>query len=68
MSWDLDCVEVGDFLIVETVNKQGDRNLDGRVFAGTVVQIFRGHGCAKLDTGWHVHTKDLLLKHRKRGL
>lgn len=65
MVWALDDVAVGDFLRVQTINKRGDRNLDGAIHFGEVAELVPSHDFVKLKSGWCVHTKDRLLEHRK---
>ena len=64
--WNLDDIKVGDFIRVQTINKRGDRNLDGAIVQGTVKELVPSLAYAQLDSGWCVHTKDVLLEHRIR--
>lgn len=60
----LDGVEVGDYVAVRVENKKGDRNLDGAIIKGKVKDLVPKHSMARLESGWCVHTKDVLLEHR----
>ena len=64
--WNLDDVEIGDFIKVQIINKRGDRNLDGAVMKGTIKELVPSHRFARLDSGWCAHTKDILLEHKKK--
>lgn len=63
MYWKVSDMRVGDFISVQVVNKKGDRNLDGTLIKGTIVELVPSHNMVKLESGWCCHTKDKLLKH-----
>jgi len=61
--WKVEDMAIGDFLEVEVINKKGDRNLDGSIIRGTIVELVPSHNMVKLHTEWCCHTKDKLLRH-----
>ena len=65
--WNIEDVSVGDYLSVQTINKKGDRNLDGMITSGKVKDVVSSHRMARLESEWCCHEKDRLLKHIKVG-
>ncbi len=66
MIWEISDMEIGDYIEVQVVNKKGDRNLDGSVIKGTIIEIVHSHDMVRLKSGWCCHTKDTLLEHVKK--
>lgn len=64
MNLNFDEVEVGDYVKCQTVNKKGDRNLDGQILFGIITEKNTKYRQIKLESGWCCHEKDLLLEHR----
>ena len=64
MSWKVSDVKVGDFISTKVVNKKGDRNLDGSIIEGKIVELVPSHNMVRLESGWCCHEKDELLEHR----
>ena len=65
MSWKVSDMEIGDNIVVQVVNKKGDRNLDGTILRGTIKELVPSHNMVRLESGWCCHVKDKLLKHRR---
>ena len=65
MSWRIEEMSVGDYIEVQIVNKKGDRNLDGGILRGTIIELVPDYKMVRLDSKWCAHTKDTLLEHRR---
>ena len=63
--WEVDDMKVGDYISVQVINKKGDRNLDGVILSGVIMELKPDYKMVKLESGWCCHTKDRLLKHTK---
>jgi len=61
--WKVEDMAIGDFIEVEVINKKGDKNLDGSIIRGTIVELVPSHNMVKLHTEWCCHTTDKLLRH-----
>jgi len=61
--WDIDDVEVGDYLSVEFVTENTDSELYGGRIHGFIVEIAPEHKQAELGSGWCAHTYDRIIKH-----
>jgi hypothetical protein len=62
---DYDEIAIGDEIEVRINNPIGDRNLDGGILRGKVIEKYEPHRMVKLHTGWCCHEKDTLLTHVK---
>ena len=62
---DYDQIEIGDYIECEIVNKKDDRNLDGGILRGIVIEKTAKHRQVKLESGWCCHESDLLRTHIK---
>lgn len=65
--WNVEDMAIGDYISTGIMNKMGDRNLDGAVLRGTIVELVPSHNMVRLESGWCCHTKDKLLEHKKKG-
>ena len=64
--WKVEDMAIGDYIEVEVENKKGDRNLDGAIHRGIIVELIPSHNMVRLDSKWCCHTKDKLLKRISR--
>lgn len=65
--------DIGDYIEAKRHNPHGDKNLDGQILRGIVVEKQTEHKQLKLHTGWCVHpemkckvcseSKDEILRH-----
>ena len=66
-----DDIEIGDYIETQTINKKGDRNLDGMILRGVVEEIEQCENSygkwtqIRLDNDWRVHRKDIIREHLK---
>ena len=65
-NWNIEDMAIGDYIIVQVVNKKGDRNLDGAILRGKIKELEPFYNMVRLESGWCCHTKDKLLKHERR--
>jgi len=63
--WRVEDMAVGNYIVVQIVNKKGDRNLDGAILKGKITELIPSHNMVRLDSGWCCHTKDKLLEYTK---
>lgn len=64
--WNVEDMEVGDYIVIQIRSKHGDRYLDGCTISGKIKELVPSHDMVVLESGWGCHTTDKLLKH-KRG-
>jgi len=50
-----DEINIGDYIESQGHNPHGDRNLDGRIIRGIVVEKTDSHKQIQLHTGWCAH-------------
>ena len=63
MSWKVSDVKIGDYIKIQIIHKEGDRNLDGFIIAGIVKELDPEYKMVKLESGWCCHEQDELLEH-----
>ncbi len=61
--WNIEDVEIGDYLAVEFVCENTNSEFHGGRTAGFVVEITPSHKQAKLSRRWWAHTHDRIIKH-----
>lgn len=64
--WKVEDMAIGDYISIQVINKQGDRNLDGAIISGIIEGLEPDYNMVRLESGWCCHTKDNLLKHRTK--
>lgn len=65
--WKIEGMAIGDYIEVQIINKKGDRNLDGMIKRGTIVELVPSYNMVRLESKWCCHTKDKLLEHIRAG-
>jgi len=66
--WKVEDMAVGDYIMVQVVNKRRDQNLDGAIIRGKIKDLVPSHNMVRLKSGWCCHTKDRLLKHERTNI